>query len=224
MPSKKQKTIPGPSLSEVKPMLLSEPRRDLSGDDWLWELKYDGYRLLAEWENTSVALKSRNGANATGWFPEIGEGLATLGHGRCIVDGEVCVLDDIGRPDFDRLHARAQMRKYRPGADMVVYCVFDLLVLEGRSVIHLSLLERKALLAQVWQPAPPCTLYVQHVEAEQGAWLYEQALALKLEGLVAKKCRSVYLPGQRTSDWVKRKRPGAIPPSRFSRKAATAPE
>lgn len=224
MPRKKQATHPGPPLADISPMLLSEAGRDVSGDDWLWELKYDGYRLLAEWGSASVALKSRNGANASAWFPEVGEGLSTLKHGRCIVDGEVCVLDDIGRPDFDKLHRRAQTRKFQPGADMVVYCVFDLLAFEGQSIMHLPLVERKALLATLWQPAPSCTLYVQHVEAEQGAWLYEQALALELEGLVAKQRGAVYLPSERTPDWVKRKRPGAIPPSRFSRKAPPAPK
>lgn len=218
MRSSKLQLLPGPPLSAVQPMLLSEAGRDLSGEDWLWELKYDGYRLLAEWDNGTVTLKSRNGADATRWFPEVVEGLATLQHGRCIVDGEVCVLDDIGRSDFDKLHDRARMRGYRAGADMVVFCVFDILVYEGRNVMSLPLVERKALLARLWEPAPPSTLYVRHLVGQEGDWLYEQALALHLEGLVAKRRDSVYLPGERTADWVKRKRPGAVPPQRFHRK------
>lgn len=218
MPSTKSKRAPGPLLSAVQPMLLSEPGRDLSGEDWLWELKYDGYRLLAEWDNGAVALKSRNGADATKWFPEVVEGLAAMKNGRCIVDGEVCVLDDIGRSDFDKLHVRAGMRGYRAGADLVVFCVFDILVFEGKNVMSLPLVERKALLARLWEPAPPRTLYVRHLVGAEGDWLYEQALALHLEGLVAKRPESVYRLGERTADWVKRKRPGAVPPGRFSRK------
>lgn len=216
--SPKLQLPPGPPLSAVQPMLLSEAGRDLSGEDWLWELKYDGYRLLAEWDNGSVTLKSWNGADATRWFPELTEALATMKHGRCIVDSEVCVLDEIGRSDFDKLHVRAGMRGYRAGADLVVLCVFDILVFEGKNVMALPLVERKALLARLWEPAPPCTLYVRHLVGKEGDWLYEQALALHLEGLGAKRPESVYRPGERTADWVKRKRPGAVPPGRFSRK------
>lgn len=75
----------------------------------------------------AVRLKSRNGANATTWFPELVDSLAELPPGY-VMDGEASVLDDIGRSDFERLHARARRKGWYRGADPVAYCVFDLLV------------------------------------------------------------------------------------------------
>lgn len=200
-------------------MLLSERRgQDTSGQEWIHELKFDGHRTLAQWDGGKVELRSRNGALSTAWWPEIARSLAGKGKGRCVVDGEMCVLDDLGRSDFDRLQARARMRGYRAGADPVVFCVFDLLVVDGRNWMNVPLVERKAQLEAMLTPLPPSVLYVSHVRGgEAGDWLYEQALALELEGIVAKRSDSPYVPGSRSRDWVKRKRPGAVPPQRFAR-------
>lgn len=196
-------------------MLLGEAR-PFSDPDWLFEIKHDGYRVLAEWDGASVYLQSRNGADATAWFPEVATTLAGLGGGRHVVDGEMCVLDDIGRSDFNRLHARARMRGWRPGADPVVFCVFDVLVQAGQSVMGLPLTERKRRLAKLFADKPPSTLVVSDFEGE-GRLLYDQAVQLKLEGIVAKRKDSLYVPGQRTADWLKIKRPGATPAQRFQR-------
>lgn len=211
-----------PQLNELDfdallPMLLSEARFDMRAPNFLWELKYDGYRLLAKLASNRVRLRTRNGADATHWFPEVTRGLSQLPRS-AVLDGEVCVLDEYGRPDFDRLHARASRRGYRTGDDLVVFCVFDLLELGSEPLLDTPLLERKALLAQLMAGAPPSTLFVQHVQgAAEGAWLYEQAVGLKLEGVVAKRMDSVYQPGMRSPDWYKRKRPNATNPQRFRR-------
>lgn len=196
-------------------MLLGEAR-PFSDPDWLFEIKHDGYRVLAEWDSAAVYLQSRNGADATAWFPEVATSLAHIGAGRHVVDGEMCVLDDIGRSDFNRLHARARMRGWRPGADPVVFCVFDVLVHGGQSVMGLPLSERKKRLAKLFEHKPPSTLVVSDFEGE-GRLLYAQAVQLKLEGIVAKRKGSLYVPGQRTADWLKIKRPGATPAQRFQR-------
>ena len=76
-----------------------------------------------------------------------------------VIDGEVCVLDALGRADFDALHLRARCRRYAPGDPPVTFCVFDLLVQDGRNVMGLPLIERKALLAKLLDPAPPFVLH-----------------------------------------------------------------
>lgn len=190
---------------------------DYEAPGWLFEIKYDGYRLLAEFGNLACKLKSRNGANATSWFPELYEGLSKVPGGPYIVDGEVCVLDDLGRSDFDKLHARAKRRRRVEGSDPVTFCAFDLLAVNGSPVMHLPLLVRKKQLGTLLTPAPDSVLYVSHLQ-EHGRELFERAVQqLKLEGVVAKRGESVYQPGVRSRDWVKIKRKGAVLPERFKR-------
>jgi bifunctional non-homologous end joining protein LigD len=200
-------------------MLLHEGRKPhpFNQPGWLYELKFDGYRLVAGVDQGRVVLNTRNGADATKWFPEIVEGLSALAGGPHILDGEVCVLDDIGRSNFDRLQDRARRRRWYEGCDPVVFCAFDLLARDGRSLIALPLEARKKLLRELLGPKSAGAMYVGDFPAEQGAILYSQANALKLEGLVAKRAGSIYVPGVRSPDWIKCKVPGAVPPQRFAR-------
>lgn len=160
---------------------------------------------------TPAALKSRNGADATRWFPEVVRAFFDLPPG-CILDGEVAVLDELGRSDFDRLHARAGRRGWYAGADLVAYCVFDLLAFNGKDLRGQPIEQRKRRLRQVLADPRPGLLFVDWVD--NGAALYQAALALHLEGIVGKRAASLYV-GERSTDWVKIKRPGAIPPERF---------
>lgn len=206
-----------PSFADLSPMLLSEAARPFSDAAWGFELKFDGYRVLASMEATgAVKLKSRNGADATGWFPEIGASLKAVADRRFILDGEMCVLDDLGRSDFDRLHARARKRRADP-SQPVVYCVFDVLAVKGESVMGRPLVERKKLLGPI--RGLPGILVLDFIP-EQGEALYEHVLALGLEGMVAKRLDSLYRPGERSPDWLKVKRPGAVPAKRFNRGGA----
>ena len=205
-----------PALSDLSPMLLSEIPRPFSDSAWGFEIKFDGYRILAAAGAEGVKLKSRNGADASRWFPEITSTLKAVASRRLIVDGEVCVLDDIGRSDFDRLHARARKRGPDSG-EPVVFCVFDVLASQGKSVMDRPLIARKKLLAPL--RGLPGVLVVDHIP-EEGEALYQHVLALKLEGLVAKRLDSLYQPGVRSMDWLKIKRPGAVPAKRFNRSKA----
>jgi bifunctional non-homologous end joining protein LigD len=126
---------------DFSPMLLNERPIDLDASGWLFELKFDGYRLMARFGSGACTLKTRNGANATQWFPEIADELAEVPGGPYVTDGEVCVMDDLGRSDFNRLQVRAKRRKWYTGADLVVYCVFDLLV-EARRRHHWKAVDR----------------------------------------------------------------------------------
>lgn len=211
----------GPRLAELEPMLLDERPFDYSQPGWQVQLKFDGYRLMGEFGDGTEFLKTRGGADATAWFPEVAQSLRSIGAGRHVVDGEVCVLDELGRSDFDRLHARARRRRWVPGGDAVVYCIFDLLVANGRSLLNVPLSERQARLDELFSsvPAPASVMVMGHFDAaEEGEELFRRAvLPLKLEGLVAKRSNSIYQPGVRSPDWVKIKRKGATPAQRFDR-------
>ena len=206
------------TLENFPPMLSTERPLDLDEPGWLYEIKFDGYRVTSLFGGGKCRLRTRNGADCTKWFPEVSRSLAAVKGGPYVTDGEVCVLDELGRSDFDRLQDRARRRRWYAGADPVVYCVFDLLA-EGE-VIRISepLLKRKARLQQVLGARPlPAVLVVGHFE-DSGRQIFEQAVhQLKLEGLVAKRADSPYRPGIRSPDWVKVKRKGAVPPERFKR-------
>lgn len=197
-----------PSISDIQPMLLERAARPFSDPAYVWELKYDGYRMLAEADDGRVLIKSRNGHDATGWFPEVARCLATLPRGRHVLDGEICILDDRGRPDFNRLRARAALKGYKVGADPAVYVVFDLLVERGRSIMKLDLMDRKRRLKRLMAPKPDCVLISGTIEGEQGEALFSEIIALKLEGIVGKRKDAPYEPGIRSSSWIKVKRPG----------------
>jgi bifunctional non-homologous end joining protein LigD len=203
------------ALADVSPMLLADRRPPVPVGGWLYELKHDGYRVLASVSGDAVQLRTRNGADCTRWYPEVVAGLATLA-GDHILDGEACVLDDVGRPDFERLQIRSRRRRWYEGADHVAFLAFDLLVHAGRDIRGVPVQWRKKALQKLLTPAPPAVLYVGHVE-EGGDQLYAQACALQLEGIVCKRLGSVYAGGERNGDWLKVKRPGAIPPERFQR-------
>jgi len=199
--------------------MLADDRKypAFSHPDWLYEIKYDGYRMLAEFGAGSTSLRTRQGIDCTKWFPETVRALSKYEGSRYVVDGEVCVLDEIGRSDFDRLQDRARRQCYYPACDPVTYCMFDLLVAGGRSVMDLPLALRKSLLAALFTPKPTHDLLVVDSVPEAGAELYTAAVQLELEGLCAKRCDSVYVMGERSDLWRKLKRPGAIPAERFKR-------
>ena len=132
------------------------------------------------------------------------QSLSTI-RGHHIIDGEMCVLDGLGRSDFDRLHSRESAK---------TYCAFDLLVHDGVDIMSEPLVERKSRLALILVEPLPSVLRVGTLDSA-GEWLYQQALALQLEGIVGKRLDSLYYPGIRSPDWLKIKRPGAVPPERF---------
>lgn len=194
-------------------MLLTEGGRPFTDDSFLTEVKWDGWRVTALASKSGVSLRSRNGADATRWFPEVSKTLLDVANSELILDGEMCVLDEKGRSDFDKLQTRALKRRYDPKSP-VVYCVFDVLVSRGKSVMDRPLSARKKLLEPL--RGLPSLLVVDGIVGH-GEALYQQVLALELEGLVAKRLDSIYQPGVRSSDWIKIKRPGAVPPQRFKR-------
>lgn len=205
------------SVDRMSPMLLCEARQPWVAHGMGTELKLDGYRALVQVLGQSVEIRTRNGANATAWWPEIGTALGGLSKRRTILDGEVVVLDELGRSDFDRCHARALRRRWFPGADAVTFAAFDVLVLRGRDVRGLPWIERKGLLQQLLGDPRPSVMYVQHLEGEMAPALFEEANRLRLEGIVIKELNAPYLCGERSCAWTKVKRKGATPARRFTR-------
>ncbi len=165
-------------------------------------------------------MRTKNGADCTDWFPELKQGLRALAGG-CVLDGEICVLDSLGRADFERLHARAQRKRWYKGADPVVFCAFDLLVIKGSDIRQTPIEERKQRLESLLSVSGESLsmLYVQAIP-DQGEWLYRQCIALGLEGVVCKRAGSTYQSGVRSPDWIKVKVPGVHEHGAFKRGVA----
>ncbi len=189
----------------LAPMLATA--RDDAFDDpgWVYELKYDGYRLLCGKSDDGVVLRYRSGKDATAAFPEIRRALQALPFGRFVLDGEVVVLDDDARPNFGRLQKRAMLGRgldieTATGEHPVTLYAFDLLGFDDYDTRPLPLTQRKALLRQLLPPAG-VVRYTEHIAAH-GCALMEEVRRLEVEGIVAKRADSAYRPG-RSEAWQK---------------------
>lgn len=212
------KLPPIEAIEALRPMLLDRRRTlPFDGDEWLFEIKFDGFRMLAEFGAGRVVLRTRSGHDWTVRFPEVVEQLERYGGGPHVVDAELAVLDKHGRSDFDRLRARAGRRR-RPGDPPVVLCMFDCLVMAGRDLTGLPIEERKARLERLFTPRPTQGLLVVTAIEGRGRDFFAYALKLELEGLIAKRRGSLYRPGERAEEWRKIKRKGAVPAGRFKRR------
>ena len=193
------------AVEEAEPMLAATREQPFSKPGWLFELKLDGYRVRAAREAGEARLVTRNGHDIAFSFPEIARALAALPYEGFIVDGELVVPDEAGRPSFQRLQNRAkvsralEVRRAAVETPAVLY-VFDLLAFEGYDLRPLPLEKRKALLEQIVPRVGPIK-YLSHFEKD-GEALYEQIVKMGLEGIVAKKADSPYRAG-RSPNWLK---------------------
>jgi len=195
-------------LTIPAPMLAAEGGKPFTHPDWIYEIKYDGYRCLARaGGGQPVELRTKRGVDCTQWFPEVAQLLSELPDGPHVIDGEVCVLDDIGRSDFERLQQRVRRRRRLAGSDAVTLCAFDVLYANSRNVMDLPLMKRKELLREMLEPLRGRLVIVGEFAAD-AALFNTIVLGAKLEGLVAKERSSIYEPGMRSRSWVKVKRPG----------------
>ena len=187
-------------------LMLAETReKPFSKPGWVFEIKYDGYRILAARRKGETLLLTRNGNDVTATFPEIARAVAALPYDELILDGEVVVHDEKGLPSFQRLQKRGRLTRpieIRHAAvelPATLY-VFDVLAAEGYDLRGLPLTERKAFLPDLL-PAAGALKHSDHLE-EQGEAFYEQVAQLGLEGIVAKRADSKYR-GERSPDWIK---------------------
>jgi bifunctional non-homologous end joining protein LigD len=193
-----------PLPRDVKPMLTTLVDEPFDDDRWLFELKWDGYRGIAVVEKDTVTLTSRNGKDLLHQFAEMKALPRAFRSIPVVVDGELCVLDDQGRPDFQALQSRDKpeargVKRRKPSP--VVFVVFDLLYADGRDLRERPLEERKRLLEAIIIPDRG-VLYSQHV-IDHGKELYALAQQRGLEGIVGKVRTSPYRSGIRSREWVK---------------------
>jgi bifunctional non-homologous end joining protein LigD len=210
----------GLTVEAVTPMLAETRERPFNAAGWLFELKYDGYRLLAGHAAAGkVRLLYRSGRNATADFPELARAVATLPFASLVLDGEAVALDAQGRPSFGLLQRRAQrgpaaaaVRRVagrggtatgKEAAAPLVLFVFDLLAAEGFDLRQLPLAARREMLRRVMAAADPRgPLRLVEAVEERGEDLFAAIAGLGLEGILAKRTGSPYRAG-RSADWLK---------------------
>jgi bifunctional non-homologous end joining protein LigD len=181
----------------VEPMLATLVKEPFDHPDWIYEVKWDGYRAVAETREDGVSLYSRHMISLEKRYSPIVEALRKVRFD-AILDGEIVVVDEKGRPDFQRL------QNYQSSASgYLLYYVFDLLYLRGHDLTGLPLLRRKELLKKIL-PLDPKIRFSDHVRKE-GVLFYNAAQKKGLEGVVAKHAQSVYESGRRSRQWLKLK-------------------
>lgn len=199
----------------IPPMLATAVDDAFDAADWLFEVKWDGYRVEAVVRDGRARLWTRNHNDAAGYFPDLAGPAAWIAGHDAIVDGEVVALDQEGRPSFSLLQERTGLRGLGSGrgrasparsrtersAIPIAYCVFDLLYLDGRSLLEVPLEQRKATLERVLRP-DPLVRYASHIVGDGRAFL-EAAREQGLEGVVAKRRDGSYEPGHRSQTWLK---------------------
>ncbi|QLG46511.1 DNA ligase D [Costertonia aggregata] len=178
----------------LQPMLASSTKEIFNDPDWLYELKWDGYRVLAHISDKGVLLQLRNGINLNTKFPKLAKELESIEH-ECILDGEVVILDESGVSQF------GELQNYPDSMGVLRLYVFDMIYLNGISMLDLPLTDRKSLIPEVIQGLE-LTKYCDHIEG-MGAALYQKAIDAGMEGVMAKLKDSTYTLATRTEKWLK---------------------
>jgi len=199
---KRIKNLPGARKAAlpdfISPQLATLVPEAPSGDDWLHELKFDGYRMVCHLHRGKAHFWSRNQKDWTEKFPNLSKALKALPATAAILDGEVVVVDKAGRSSFQKLQ-----QSMKGGAATFVFQIFDLIYLDGYNLTRVPLRERKALLEELLAGvnAKGPLRYSDHVVGN-GAQFFEQACEYGLEGIVSKLADSVY-ESTRTRSWLK---------------------
>jgi bifunctional non-homologous end joining protein LigD len=179
------------------PMLatLEDEKNMPRGEGWEFEIKWDGYRIVTRVAGGEAKLRTRKDQDYTERFANVAKELVkALKTPDCVVDGEVCALDEEGRPSFSAMQQR------KPGTP-VVYYLFDLLEVDGEPIVDLPLTERRERLEKLLERRNRTVLLSESFD--DGPALMGAARERKLEGVVAKRLESRYQPGKRTRDWLK---------------------
>jgi len=182
--------------------------RILASEGFLFELKLDGVRIVADKRGDAVSLSYRRVRDATDSYGEIADAVRALAEERVVLDGEIVAFDDEGRPDFQRLGTRIQTRgrgARRARLEVpVVYVVFDVLVVGSRDVTGLPIEARKQILDRLLPGASGAAAHLRrHPTFPEGKELFRLCREHRLEGVVAKRAGSAYRVGERSDDWVK---------------------
>lgn len=190
------KDQPGLSVADLSPMLTTEGSvQRLTKGQWAFEGKWDGYRLLVEADHGSLSLRSRRGRDVTAEYPQLQAVAADLADHHVILDGEAVALDESGVPSFGEMQNRARSTR-------VEFWAFDILFLDGRSLLKAKYADRRKVLEAL---AEGGGLIVPEQLPGDGPEALEAARKQRWEGVVAKKRDSTYQPGRRSSAWIKDK-------------------
>src|SRR6185437_2617645 len=182
----------------VVPMAAVAVKQLPEGDDWLYEVKWDGYRALIIKDGAAVRIQSRNDKDLSPMYPGIVAAAQTLGADRVVLDGEIVALDESGRPAFQALQHRGSTPNHR-----IVLYAFDVLHVNGRDLTGESIDKRRALLSKLVGETP--IIRVSDDLPGTAAQVIEAVRSLGLEGVIAKRRGSVYQAGARSGDWLKLK-------------------
>lgn len=187
---KKQSDFPAFFL----PMLAKLSNEAPKGNEWLFEVKWDGFRALSFLNGNEVHIRSRNNKSFNDKYYTLHRALTALNR-EAIFDGEIVVVDEAGKPNFGAL------QDWRSEADgLLRYYIFDILYLDGKLLLDMPLAQRKQLLAATVSPSAVIRI---SEGFEDGEALFKSIADIQLEGIMAKRKDSVYMPGKRTSDWLK---------------------
>ena len=195
-----------PDLPSAKPRFIEPMKAKLmekppTTGDWIYELKFDGIRLIASKDDQKVSLFSRNQNDLSARFPEIVDAVANLSADECVVDGEVVALDEEGRSSFQLLQAREMEERSSP----VYFYAFDLLQLDGKGLLSLPLEARKSLLEKLCAGIGDPRIRYSGAIGGDANQLLKEVQRRGLEGIIGKLRNSVYEPGRRSGAWIKLK-------------------
>jgi bifunctional non-homologous end joining protein LigD len=184
-------------------------RSGAKASEWAFEFKWDGIRVLLWIDGGRPRAESRNGNDLTTAFPELRALAEAVGSDQVVLDGELVALDDEGRPSFSRLQHRMHIASAREAANAAAkypasMIVFDVLHLNGRSLLESSYDERRAILEQLHLAGPSWGVTPAFTD-EPGREVMRTAVEIGMEGVVAKRRSSPYRPGVRSRDWIKTK-------------------
>jgi bifunctional non-homologous end joining protein LigD len=190
------KQAAAPNFAFIEPMAAVRVR-ELPVGNWLYELKFDGYRALAFKTGKEARLMSRNRTNFGNDYPQLIDALKSLAAKQATIDGEIAALDDQGRSSFQLLQSYGKAKQ-----TPIVYYAFDLLFLDGMDLRSRPLAERRKLLTRLLKKAPPNIRLSEELRGSKEE-LLKLARQFQLEGLIAKRPDSVYEAGRRSGAWVK---------------------
>ncbi|MCM3719079.1 non-homologous end-joining DNA ligase [Fictibacillus phosphorivorans] len=204
----------------LKPMLPSLSDKLPVGEDWVFEVKYDGFRCLLYWDHSKIVMTSRNGHYLHTIFPEIPDYLKGIENKvnhlfPLLIDGELCILENPFKANFEQIQKRGRLKQHERIQQAIKlypssFCAFDLLALQGRYMSHEPFIYRKEMLSELMK-----TLLIDTEKVIPSSHLnfipytkdredIEQTVRLsKSEGIVAKKIKSKWLSGTRTNHWIK---------------------
>ena len=192
-----QKAKKAPFPSNIKPMLATLTDKPFDNDDFIYEIKWDGYRAVSYLRKGKVEMRSRNELSFNKKFPAIAEALEQWKID-AVVDGEIIAINDEGRADFQRLQGFLK----NITAAHLIYYVFDIIWYDGKDVTMLPLIERKTILQNILPEDQSIIRYSDHI-AKEGNAFFKAAIAQGLEGIMAKRADSEYAIGYRSQNWLK---------------------